>query len=80
MYNDTNSNNHGPIVYCSFERTDIIQITNITFYYNRYSDTKRILRSMGRLLIQLILPDGQWSSNFMTKKVFILQTKPIELY
>ena len=32
MYIETISNNHGNCVFCSFERTDIIQITNITFY------------------------------------------------
>ena len=35
---ETSSSNSGSdIVFCSFERTDIIQITNITFYYNRIS-------------------------------------------
>ena len=37
MYIETSSNNRGPIVFVSWERTDIIQITNITFYQNRYS-------------------------------------------
>ena len=37
MYIETSSNNHGNNVYVSIERTDIIQITNISFYYNRYS-------------------------------------------
>ena len=32
MYIETSSNNNGNIVFCSFGRTDIIQITNITFY------------------------------------------------
>ena len=32
MYIETSSNNHGPNVFVSWERTDIIQITNITFY------------------------------------------------
>ena len=31
MYIETSSNNHGSNVYVSWERTDIIQITNITF-------------------------------------------------
>ena len=36
MYIETSSNNHGhDRVFVSWERTDIIQITNITFYYNR---------------------------------------------
>ena len=38
MYIETNSNNHGhERVFVSFERTDIIKISNITFYYNRFS-------------------------------------------
>ena len=36
MYIKTPSNNHGNNVFCSWERTDIIQITNITFCYNRF--------------------------------------------
>ena len=36
MYNETSSNNFGPNVFCSWERIDIIQISNITFYYNRF--------------------------------------------
>ena len=35
MYIETSSNNHGPNVFVSWERTDIIQITIITFYHNR---------------------------------------------
>ena len=37
MYIKTSSNNIGENVFVSFERTDIIQITNITFYYNSFS-------------------------------------------
>ena len=37
MYIETSFNNHGSNVFVSWERTDIIQITNITFYYNRSS-------------------------------------------
>ena len=37
MYIQASSGNHGNNVFCSFERTDIIQITNTTFYYNRFS-------------------------------------------
>ena len=56
MYIETSSNNRGNIVFVSFERTDIIQITNITFYYNRFSIlTKDSLMSMGQFRIQLLL-------------------------
>ena len=37
LYMEISSNDHGNNVFVSFERTDIIQITNITFYYNRFS-------------------------------------------
>ena len=38
MYIETKSNNHGhERVFVSWERTDIIQISNIIFYYNRFS-------------------------------------------
>ena len=37
MYVETSSANHGPNVFCSWERSDIIQISKITFFYNRYS-------------------------------------------
>ena len=37
MYIETSSANHGDNIFVFFERTDIIQITIITFYYNRYS-------------------------------------------
>ena len=37
MYMETSSNKNGEKVFCSFERTDIIQISNLTFYYNSFS-------------------------------------------
>ena len=37
MYIETSSTNHGSNVFVIFERTDNIQISNITFYYNRFS-------------------------------------------
>ena len=57
MYFETSSNNHGNVkCFVSWERTDIIQITNIIFYYNRYSIlTNDSLKSMGRFRIQLLL-------------------------
>ena len=56
MYVETSSNNHGNNVFVSFERTDIFQISNITFYYDRFSIlTNDSLKSMGRVRIQLLL-------------------------
>ena len=36
MYIETSSNNHSKNELVSFERTDIIQISNKTFYHNMY--------------------------------------------
>ena len=47
MYIETSSNNHGhERVFVSWERTDIIQISNITFYYNRFSIYLIILKNL----------------------------------
>ena len=63
MYIETSSNNYGNNVFVSFERTDIIQISNITFYYNRLSLlTNDSLKSRGRFRIQLLLEDNIWST------------------
>ena len=66
MYIETSSNKHGDEkVFVSWERNDIIQITNITFYYNRFSIiTNDSLKSMGRFRIQLLLEDNTWSTRY----------------
>ena len=70
MYIETSSNNSGSDdVFVSWERTDIIQITNITFYYNRFSIlTSDSLKSMGRFRIQLLLDDNTWSTRYNIPK------------
>ena len=70
MYIETSSNNHGhERVFVSWERTDNIQITIITFYYNRFSTpTNDSLKSMGRFKIQLLLQDNTWSTQYTTHK------------
>ena len=70
MYIETSSNNHGhERVFVSWERFDIIQITNITFYYNRYAIlTNDNLKSMGRFRIQLLLEDNTWSTQYTFPK------------
>ena len=68
MYIETSGNNNGENVFCSFERTDIIQITNITFYYNRFSSSDTTLRGMGRFRIQLLLDDNTWSTRYNIPK------------
>ena len=69
MYIETSSNNHANIVFVSFERTDIIQISNITFYYNRFSiSTNDSLKAMGRFRIQLLLEDNTLSTRYIIPK------------
>ena len=70
LYIETSSNNHGhERVFVSWERTDIIQVSNITFYYNRFSIlTNDSLKSMGRFRIQLLLEDNTWSTRYNLPK------------
>ena len=66
MYIETSSNNQGhERVFVSWERTDIIKIANITFYYNRYTNHNP---SMGRFRIQLLLEDNTWSTQYTIAK------------
>ena len=59
MYIETSSKNHGSNVFCSFERSDIFQVSNITFYDNKYSIlTNNSFKSMGRSRMQLLLEDN----------------------
>ena len=69
MYIETSSNNHGPNVFVSWGRTDILLISNITFYYNRFSIlTNDNLKNMGRFRIQLLLDDSTWSTQYTIDK------------
>ena len=69
MYIETSSNNHVNNVFVSWERIDIIQITNITFYYNRFSIlTNDSLKSLGRFRVQLLLEDNTWSTVYTIAK------------
>ena len=63
MYIEISSSNHGKSVFVSFEGTDVIQISNITFYYNRLPIlTDDSLKTMGRFTIQLLLEDNTRST------------------
>ena len=66
MYIETSSNNNGDNVFCSFERTDIIQICYITFYHNRFSAGST--KPMGRFRIQLLSDDNTWSTRYNIPK------------
>ena len=72
MYIETSGNNNNQIdngsnVFVTFQRTDIIQITNISFYYNRFSTSDDSLRAMGRFRIQLLL-DNIWTTQYTIEK------------
>ena len=67
--NNNNQNNNGYKVFISLQRTDIIQITNITFYYNRFSIlSDNSLKAMGKFRIQLLLEDNTWSTQYTIPK------------
>ena len=70
MYIETSGNFSGiDNIFVSWERTDIIQITNITFYYIRFSIlTHPHLKNMRRLRIQMPLSDDTWSTVYTVGK------------
>ena len=79
MYIESSGANNGDNVFISFERTDIIQITNITFYYNRYSIlTNDNLKNMGRFRIQLLLDDNTWDTQYTIAKNTQYNDSPTE--
>ena len=69
MYIETSSNNHGDYTFVIFQRTDIIQITNITFYYNSFSIlTNDLLKSMDRSRVEVKTDDDSWSTQYTIAK------------
>ena len=70
MYIETSGVNHGyNHVFVSYERTDFFQISNIIFYYNRFSIlTNDSLKSMAGFLLQLLLEDNTWSTQYTIAK------------
>ena len=69
MYLESNGNNSSnENIFVSWERTDIIQITNITFYYNRYSINLDSHKNVGRFRIQLVLEDNTWLTVYTIAK------------
>ena len=70
MYIESSANNHNSSndnVLVSFERTDIIHISNITFYYNRFSTSAADKRNMGKFEIQL-LRNSVWQTDYTMDK------------
>ena len=67
MYIETSGNNFGANVFCIWERIDIIQISNITFYYNRFS-IQGDFGAMGRFRKQILTKDNVWLTKFIIAK------------
>ena len=66
LYIETSGNNNvisSDDVFVSFERTDIIHFSNITFYRNRFSRSIPEKRNMCKIEIQL-LGNGVWQTEF----------------
>ena len=70
MYIEASSKNHGQEkIFVSFERIDIIQFSNIFFYYNRFSVfNNEAKKSVGRFRIQILLEDNSWSTRYNIPK------------
>ena len=68
MYIETSSNNNGDYTYVRLIRTDIIQISNISFYYNRFSSSDENLRAMGRFRIDILLDNNTWINKYIIEK------------
>ena len=69
MYIETSSDNNISNVFCSFERTDIVQISDITFCFNRFSNlTNDSLKRMSTFKIQYLFADNTWSRRYNIPK------------
>ena len=70
MFIETIANNHNSSndsVLVSFERTDIIHISNIKFYYNRCSTSTADKRNLGKFEIE-ILRNSVWQTEYTMDK------------
>ena len=68
MYIGTSSNNSGDEdVFCSFEQIDVMQISSISFFYNRYS-AENVHKLTGRFRVQVLLSDNTWSTRYNIPK------------
>ena len=67
MYIETSANNNSE-AWVKLKRTDIIQISNIAFYYNRFSSSDSNLRWMGRLSISILLDDDTWINKYVIQE------------
>ena len=68
MYIETSGNNKGNHTFVRLIRTDIIQISNISFYYNRHSSNDENLKAMGRFRIDLLKDNNAWETQYTIEK------------
>ena len=68
MYLESSGNNNGDNTYVKIIRTDFIQITNISFYYNSFSISDENLRAMPRFRMQILLENGNWENQYTIEK------------
>ena len=69
MYVESSSNNYGANhIMVFWETTDIIIISKIKYFYNRFSTSDQNLRGMGRFRIQLSLEDNSLSTIYNINK------------
>ena len=68
MYIETSGNNNGDNVFCSFQRTDIIQISKKAYSFNRFSSSDSNLRALGKFRSQLLLEDKTCSTRYNIPK------------
>ena len=80
MFFETSSKKHGNgTVFVSSEKIYIVQISNITFFYNRCSiSTNDSLKSGGGVRIQLLLQEGTWSTRYNIPKNDPSRDTPID--
>ena len=68
MYIESSGNNNGDFTFVRLIRTDIIQISNISFYYNRFSSSDDSLKGMGRFRIDLLLDNNTWINKYTIER------------
>ena len=70
MYIETSQNNSGiENIFVSFERTDLIQTSNISFYHYSFSIlTNDSVKLLGGFGIQPLLEDSTWSARYCIPK------------
>ena len=69
IYIEISSNIHGSNVFCGFERTDIIQNSNITLHYTDFPIlTIDSLKATGRFRVQLLIEQNVWSVRYRIPK------------